>query len=186
MQGWTTACQFRSAWQILHTASIVQLTDSVHHAALPHDRLLSGPLQKRSSRPFFFPWTVPTPGEPLRKMPHVVDNRAGFGGLQAAKKLACKNVRVPEIDAHELSSFGGWHRCSIKSPATAASSPADIAGAGARGVKQFNNLEVMLAEVNQWLWAKKRKTTDHGIAYDSTSSSSPPAPGTHILGHNEW
>jgi len=37
--------------------------------------------------------------------PHVVIVGAGFGGLEAAKKLACENVRVTVIDRTALIRF---------------------------------------------------------------------------------
>ena len=59
----------------------------------------------------------------LTQMPHVVIIGAGFGGLQAAKKLACKDVRVTVIDRTNYHLFQPL----LYQVATAALSPADIA-----------------------------------------------------------
>ena len=55
--------------------------------------------------------------------PHVVIVGAGFGGLEAAKKLACENVRVTVIDRTNYHLFQPL----LYQVATAALSPADIA-----------------------------------------------------------
>ena len=59
----------------------------------------------------------------LAKRPHVVIVGAGFGGLEAAKKLACENVRVTVIDRTNYHLFQPL----LYQVATAALSPADIA-----------------------------------------------------------
>ena len=55
--------------------------------------------------------------------PHVVIVGAGFGGLEAAKKLASENVRVTVIDRTNYHLFQPL----LYQVATAALSPADIA-----------------------------------------------------------
>src|SRR5436305_4797955 len=101
---------------------------------------------------------------PPTEIPHVVIVGAGFGGLQAAKKLACKNVRVTVIDRTNYHLFQPL----LYQVATAALSPADIA-APVRGVlSKCKNAEVMLAEVQSIdVNAKKVNLTDGGeVNYD--------------------
>lgn len=75
--------------------------------------------------------------------PHVVIVGAGFGGLEAAKKLACAELNVTVVDRTNHHLFQPL----LYQVATAALSPADIA-APVRGIlSKCRNLEVMLAEV---------------------------------------
>ena len=82
--------------------------------------------------------------------PRVVIVGAGFGGLEAAKKLACEKVRVTVIDRTNYHLFQPL----LYQVATAALSPADIAalpdlatvGAEADGV--FGNRKVRFDEAN--------------------------------------
>ncbi len=77
------------------------------------------------------------------KRPHVVIVGGGFGGLEAAKKLACEPVRLTVIDRTNYHLFQPL----LYQVATAALSPADIA-APIRGIlHDCRNAEVMLAEV---------------------------------------
>src|SRR5204863_290394 len=78
-----------------------------------------------------------------RQKPRVVIVGAGFGGLEAAKKLACKDVHVTVIDRTNHHLFQPL----LYQVATAALSPADIA-APIRGIlSKCENMEVILAEV---------------------------------------
>src|SRR6059036_392782 len=77
------------------------------------------------------------------KMPHVVIVGAGFGGLEAAKKLACRQVRVTVIDRANYHLFQPL----LYQVATAALSPADIAAPIRAVLSKCKNTEVMLAEV---------------------------------------
>ena len=75
--------------------------------------------------------------------PHVVIVGAGFGGLEAAKKLGRQPVRVTVLDRTNHHLFQPL----LYEVATAALSPADIA-APVRGIlSKFENTEVLLAEV---------------------------------------
>ena len=117
----------------------------------------------------------------LTQMPHVVIIGAGFGGLQAAKKLACKNVRVTVIDRTNYHLFQPL----LYQVATAALSPADIAAPVRAVLSKFKNLEVMLAEVQSVdVDAKKIKTTDMEIAYDFLIVAT--GARHSYFGHNEW
>src|SRR5207249_11613467 len=79
----------------------------------------------------------------MNSKPHVVIIGAGFGGLEAAKKLACKDVRVTVIDRTNYHLFQPL----LYQVATAALSPADIA-APIRGIlSKCENMEVILAEL---------------------------------------
>jgi len=117
----------------------------------------------------------------LREMPHVVIIGAGFGGLQAAKKLACKDVRVTVIDRTNYHLFQPL----LYQVATAALSPADIAAPVRAVLSKCKNLEVMLAEVQSVdVDAKKIKTTDMEIAYDFLIVAT--GARHSYFGHNEW
>jgi NADH dehydrogenase len=75
---------------------------------------------------------------------HVVIIGAGFGGLEAAKKLACEQpVRVTVIDRTNYHLFQPL----LYQVATAALSPADIAAPIRAIVSRCKNMNVILAEV---------------------------------------
>src|SRR3954470_16600106 len=76
--------------------------------------------------------------------PHVVIIGAGFGGLQAAKTLACTDVRVTVIDRTNYHLFQPL----LYQVATAALSPADIAAPIRAIVGRQNNVSVILAKVS--------------------------------------
>jgi NADH dehydrogenase len=77
------------------------------------------------------------------KKPHVIIIGAGFGGLEAAKKLCSEAVQVSIIDRTNYHLFQPL----LYQVATAALSPADIA-APVRGiVSRCKNMNVFLAEV---------------------------------------
>ncbi len=117
----------------------------------------------------------------LREMPHVVIIGAGFGGLQAAKKLACKDVRVTVIDRTNYHLFQPL----LYQVATAALSPADIAAPVRAVLSKCKNMEVMLAEVQSVdVDARKIKTTDMEIAYDFLIVAT--GARHSYFGHNEW
>ena len=59
----------------------------------------------------------------MNSKPHVIIVGAGFGGLEAAKKLGCADVRVTVIDRTNYHLFQPL----LYQVATAALSPADIA-----------------------------------------------------------
>ena len=118
---------------------------------------------------------------PPTEMPHVVIVGAGFGGLQTAKKLACKNVHVTVIDRTNYHLFQPL----LYQVATAALSPADIAAPVRAVLSKCKNMEVMLAEVQSVdVDAKKIKTTDMEIAYDFLIVAT--GARHSYFGHNEW
>src|SRR5437016_14261027 len=99
----------------------------------------------------------------MNSKPHIVIIGAGFGGLEAAKKLSCQEVRVTVIDRTNYHLFQPL----LYQVATAALSPADIAAPVRAVLSKCNNMEVMLAEVQSVdVDAKKIKTTDMDITYD--------------------
>src|SRR5947207_7189399 len=117
----------------------------------------------------------------MNSKPHVVIIGAGFGGLEAAKKLACKDVRVTVIDRTNYHLFQP-----LRYPAaTAALSPADIA-APIRGIlSKCGNIDVILAEVESVdTEAKKVKTVDLQIDYDYLILAT--GARHSYFGHSEW
>jgi len=115
------------------------------------------------------------------KKPHVVIVGAGFGGLEAAKKLACKDVRVTVIDRTNYHLFQPL----LYQVATAALSPADIAAPVRAVLSKCKNMEVILAEVQSVdVAAKKIKTTDMEISYDFLILAT--GARHSYFGHDEW
>src|SRR6058998_2383384 len=99
---------------------------------------------------------------PARKQPRVIIVGAGFGGLEAAKKLAGEDVRVTVIDRTNHHLFQPL----LYQAATAALSPADIAAPVRAVLSKCKNVEVMLAEVQSVdVDGKKVKTADLDIDY---------------------
>jgi NADH dehydrogenase len=117
---------------------------------------------------------------PIRK-PHVVIVGAGFGGLEAAKKLACQDVRVTVIDRTNYHLFQPL----LYQVATAALSPADIA-APVRGIlSKCRNTEVVLEEVQSIdVDAKKVRMFDAEISYDFLILAT--GARHSYFGHPEW
>src|SRR5438045_9716288 len=75
--------------------------------------------------------------------PRVIIVGSGFGGLEAAKKLACKNVDLTVIDRTNYHLFQPL----LYQVPTAALSPADIAAPVRAILHKCKHVEVMLAEV---------------------------------------
>src|SRR5438270_4736322 len=97
------------------------------------------------------------------KKPRVVIIGGGFGGLEAAKKLACEDVRLTIIDRTNYHLFQPL----LYQVATAALSPADIAAPIRAVLSKCRNVEVMLAEVQSVdVNSKKVKLTDGEVDYD--------------------
>jgi NADH dehydrogenase len=113
--------------------------------------------------------------------PRVVIVGAGFGGLEAAKKLAGQDVRVTVIDRTNYHLFQPL----LYQVATAALSPADIAAPVWAILSRWKNMEVILAEVQSVdVAAKKIKTTDMEIPYDFLILAT--GARHSYFGHNEW
>ena len=113
--------------------------------------------------------------------PHVVIVGAGFGGLEAAKKLACEDVRVTVIDRTNYHLFQPL----LYQVATAALSPADIAAPVRAILSKSKNVNVILAEVESVdVDSKKIRTTDSEIGYDFLILAT--GARHSYFGHNEW
>jgi NADH dehydrogenase len=113
--------------------------------------------------------------------PHVIIVGAGFGGLEAAKKLGKEAVRVTVIDRTNHHLFQPL----LYEVATAALSPADIA-APVRGIlNKFSNTQVLLAEVKSIdVAAKKLSIGDQEITYDYLILAT--GARHSYFGHDEW
>src|SRR5438552_5364561 len=99
----------------------------------------------------------------MNSKPHVVIIGAGFGGLEAAKKLSGEDVRVTVIDRTNYHLFQPL----LYQVATAALSPADIAAPVRAILSKGENMEVILAEVEAIdVDSKKVKMTDRKLDYD--------------------
>jgi NADH dehydrogenase len=117
----------------------------------------------------------------MNSKPHVVIIGAGFGGLEAAKKLACKDLRVTVIDRTNYHLFQPL----LYQVATAALSPADIAAPIRAILSKCRNVEVILAEVESVdVDAKKVKTVDLQIDYDYLILAT--GARHSYFGHSEW
>src|SRR6266581_8562521 len=118
---------------------------------------------------------------PARKQPQVIIVGAGFGGLEAAKKLACKDVHLTVIDRTNYHLFQPL----LYQVATAALSPADIAAPVRAILSKCKNVEVILAEVQSVdVAAKKVKTVDLQIDYDYLIVAT--GARHSYFGHSEW
>ena len=113
--------------------------------------------------------------------PRVIIVGAGFGGLEAAKKLGREDVRVTVIDRTNYHLFQPL----LYQVATAALSPADIAAPVRAILSKCKNVEVILAEVQSVdVEAKKVKTVDLEIDYDYLIVAT--GARHSYFGHNEW
>jgi len=117
----------------------------------------------------------------MNSRPQVVIIGGGFGGLEAAKRLACENVSVTVIDRTNYHLFQPL----LYQVATAALSPADIA-APIRGVlSKSDNIEVMLSEVQSVdVNARKVIMVDGQISYDYLIIAT--GARHSYFGHPEW
>src|SRR5204863_7095901 len=116
-----------------------------------------------------------------RKQPQVIIVGAGFGGLEAAKKLACEDASLTVIDRTNYHLFQPL----LYQVATAALSPADIAAPVRAILSKCKNVEVILAEVQSVdVAAKKVKTLDLEIDYDYLIVAT--GARHSYFGYNEW
>src|SRR5438445_4884221 len=116
-----------------------------------------------------------------RKQPQVVIVGAGFGGLEAAKKLACKDVHLAVIDRTNYHLFQPL----LYPVATAALSPADIAAPVRAILSKCENMEVILAEVQSIdVNARKVKMVDGELDYDYLILATGARHSS--FGHPEW
>src|SRR5437762_862319 len=118
---------------------------------------------------------------PARKQPRVIIVGAGFGGLEAAKKLACEDVSLTVIDRTNYHLFQPL----LYQVATAALSPADIAAPVRAILSKCKNVEVILAEVQSVdVEAKKVRTQDQIFGYDYLILAT--GARHSYFGHKEW
>src|SRR5215470_11909274 len=119
--------------------------------------------------------------ESQNQKPTVIIIGAGFGGLQAAKKLGRENVRVIVIDRTNYHLFQPL----LYQVATAALSPADIAAPVRAILSKYKNVEVILAEVESVnVEARKVKTNDMEFDYDYLILAT--GARHSYFGHDEW
>src|SRR5215813_9170517 len=117
----------------------------------------------------------------LTGKPQVIIVGAGFGGLEAAKKLACKDVRLTIIDRTNYHLFQPL----LYQVATAALSPADIAAPVRAILSKCRNVEVVLAEVESVdVQARKVITNDREFDYDYLILAT--GARHSYFGHDEW
>src|SRR5690242_13699328 len=112
---------------------------------------------------------------------HVVIVGGGFGGLDAARALAGRPVRVTLLDRHNHHVFQPL----LYQVASAALSPGDIASPIRWILRRQTNVEVLLAEVQRIDLARRTLVlTDGEISYDVLILA---AGATHAyFGHDEW
>jgi NADH:quinone reductase (non-electrogenic) len=117
----------------------------------------------------------------MNSNPQVVIVGAGFGGLEAAKKLAGENVRVTVIDRTNYHLFQPL----LYQVATAALSPADIAAPVRAILSKGQNMEVILAEVESIdVNEKKVQMVDGELNYDYLILAT--GARHSYFGHPEW
>src|SRR5207247_7981269 len=115
------------------------------------------------------------------KIPRVVIIGAGFGGLEAAKKLSGQPLQVTVIDPTNYHLFQPL----LYQVATAALSPADIAAPVRAILSKCENVEVILAEVESVdVEARKVKTKDLVFDYDYLILAT--GARHSYFGHDEW
>ena len=115
------------------------------------------------------------------KIPRVVIVGGGFGGLEAAKKLVCENVRLTVIDRTNYHLFQPL----LYQVATAALSPADIAAPIRAVLQKCKNAEVMLAEVQSVdLNTRVVHAGDLNVQYDYLILAT--GARHSYFGHPEW
>jgi NADH:ubiquinone reductase (H+-translocating) len=115
------------------------------------------------------------------KKQQVIIIGAGFGGLEAAKKLACKDVSLTVIDRTNYHLFQPL----LYQVATAALSPADIAAPVRAILSKCRNVEVILAEVESVdVESRKVKTNDMVFDYDFLILAT--GARHSYFGHDDW
>ena len=113
--------------------------------------------------------------------PHVIIVGGGFGGLEAAKKLACEDVRVTLVDRTNYHLFQPL----LYQVATAALSPADIASPLRAILSECKNMEIIMAEVTGIdVQGRKLQLTDGELAYDYLILAT--GARHSYFGHPEW
>src|SRR5205809_5671751 len=115
------------------------------------------------------------------RIPRVVIIGAGFGGLEAAKRLSGGAVQVTVVDRTNYHLFQPL----LYQVATAALSPADIAAPVRAILSKCENVEVILAEVESVdVEARKVRTKDRVFDYDYLILAT--GARHSYFGHDEW
>src|ERR1700736_3187498 len=116
-----------------------------------------------------------------KPMPQVVIIGAGFGGLNAALKLAREPVRITLIDRKNHHTFQPL----LYQVATAGLSPGEIAAPIRWIVRRRHNIEVLLGEVKDLDRGRRVvKLEDRELPYDYLIVA---AGASHAyFGHDEW
>lgn len=114
-------------------------------------------------------------------VPHVVIIGGGFAGMDAAKKLANKDVKVTLVDRNNHHIFQPL----LYQVAMAGLSPADIAVPIRSALRQYDNIEVVMGEVTQIDVRTQHIVIDDAtLAYDYLIVA---AGATHsYFGHEDW
>jgi NADH:ubiquinone reductase (H+-translocating) len=113
--------------------------------------------------------------------PHVVVVGGGFGGLNAARALAGRPVRVTLLDRRNHHLFQPL----LYQVATAALNASDIAAPLRSVLRRARNVTVLLAEVQRVDLAARRLTLDRGeIGYDALILAA--GAGHSYFGHEDW
>jgi len=113
--------------------------------------------------------------------PHVIVVGGGFGGLNAARALAGRPVRVTLLDRRNHHLFQPL----LYQVATAALNASDIAAPLRSVLRRARNVTVLLAEVQRVELAARRLTLDRGeIDYDALILAA--GAGHSYFGHEDW
>ena len=113
--------------------------------------------------------------------PHVVVVGAGFGGLEAARKLAKLPVQVTVLDRKNHHTFQPL----LYQVATAGISPGEIAAPIRWILRERKNVEVLLADVERFdLQKRKVICPDLEVSYDYLIVAA--GAGHSYFGHDEW
>jgi NADH dehydrogenase len=122
-----------------------------------------------------------TAGNPGSGIPHVVIVGGGFGGLNAARALSRRPVRVTLLDRHNYHLFQPL----LYQVASAALSPADIATPLRSILRKARNVSVLLAEAEKVDLSGRRLALDQGeLGYDALILAA--GAGHSYFGHDDW
>jgi len=124
-----------------------------------------------------------TAGNPVPRsgIPHVVIVGGGFGGLNAARVLARRPVRVTLLDRRNYHLFQPL----LYQVASAALSPADIATPLRSILRKAANVSVLLAEAATIDLTHRRLVLDQGeLGYDALILAA--GAGHSYFGHDDW
>ncbi|HEV8457435.1 MAG TPA: NAD(P)/FAD-dependent oxidoreductase [Methylomirabilota bacterium] len=124
-----------------------------------------------------------TAGNPVPRsgIPHVVIVGGGFGGLNAARALARRPVRVTLLDRRNYHLFQPL----LYQVASAALSPADIATPLRSILRKAANVSVLLAEAETIDLTNRRLVLDQGeLGYDALILAA--GAGHSYFGHDDW